>query len=182
MGRATRRRRTRNRIGKSVHDLTHDNNKVVVKQVPDGRLASLAKQPMVEESSCDTEECSFETDNKTNTPPASPLVKNSWAGRAGYCYWDDLSTTSSEASYLERKRQRKARKEERKKCRGGPLATLPAAALVLKNRVRRGGRDRPDTDKASDGNTSRSVNPMKMMRKRLRRETTSVVRCDDPIV
>ncbi|EJK75523.1 hypothetical protein THAOC_02748 [Thalassiosira oceanica] len=100
---------------------------------------------MVEEASCDTEECSLETDIRTNTPPASPL-----AGRAGYCYWDGLSTTSSEASYC------KARKEERKKCRGGPLATLPAAALVLKKRVRRGGRDRPDTAKASDGHTSRS--------------------------
>lgn len=108
--------------------------------------------------------------------PAEPLGKNSSrAGRANYCYWDDLSTTSSEASYLERKRQRRVRKEERKKLRGGPL-------VVLKNRVMRVGRDRPDTAKASDGQANGSSSPMAMMRKRLRREKTRVVSHAVPII
>ena len=187
-----RRRRTRNRIGKSVLDLTSENrhgNKSIIKQVPNGRLSSLTKQRMFEEASCVTEECSLETDIGT-TPLANPLGNSSRAGRASYCYWDDLSTTSSEASYLERKRQRRAKKDDRKKGRGGSLVTLPAAALVLKNCVRRGGKDRADTTKASDGNNSdslpfvrgRSSNPMQMMRKRLRRDKTNVVSRAVPII
>ena len=122
--------------------------------------------------------------NEVVVERANPKGKSSKAGGAGRCYWDDLSTTSSEASYLERRRLRRAERDGRKRGGGGALATWPASASVLRNCVGRvGTKDRPDAAKAGGGNTSdglpsvrgRSTNPMQMMRKRLRRDKTNVV-------